>query len=168
MAEWKQIMNHVVIIIRTAVPEDHARIITVMPYWWGGRDLRTSVPRLFLNHFRDTSFIAEHEGELVGFLIGFMSQSERSEAYIHFAGVHPEFRKRGIGRRLFERFFALSRENNRTIVRSCTSPVNRDSIEFHRKMEFTVEPGDTSINDIPATLDYNRPDDPKVLFTKHL
>ena len=54
------------------------------------------------------------------------------------------------------------------VVRSCTSPVNRDAFGFHRKMGFTIEPGDTVIDGIPVTLDYNRTGDPKVLFTKHL
>lgn len=161
-------MDHDGIVIRHATLEDHARIIAVMPDWWDGRDLRASVPKLFFNHFRNTSFTAEQDGKLIGFLIGFMSQSESHEAYIHFAGVHPKFRIRGLGRSLFEHFFALSRKNGRTVVRSCTSPVNKDSIKFHKKMGFTIEPGDTVINDIPVTLDYNRPGDHKVLFTKLL
>jgi hypothetical protein len=48
--------------IRKALSSDHPRIMEVMPGWWGGRDLRPMLPRLFLVHFNDTSLIAEDRG----------------------------------------------------------------------------------------------------------
>ncbi|WP_254068526.1 GNAT family N-acetyltransferase [Brevibacillus sp. 7WMA2] len=51
------------------------------------------LPKLFFEHFTYTasfSFIAEKNGELLGFLIGFLSQTHRDEAYIHFVGIHIE------------------------------------------------------------------------------
>ena len=64
-----------------------------MPSWWSGRDLTALLPELFLEHFYDTSFVSEQGTELVGFLVGFLSQAHHNEAYIHFVGVHPDFRK---------------------------------------------------------------------------
>lgn len=154
--------------IRNAEPSDHGRIISIMPNWWGGRDLRAMLPKLFLIHFCGTSFIVEKELELIGFLVGFLSQSVNNEAYIHFVGVHPDFRKKGLGEALYERFFELCQQQGRTIVRASTSPVNKGSITFHQRMGFLIEPGDGVIDGIPVTLDYNRPDDHKVLFTKYL
>ena len=52
------------------------------------------LPKLFFVHFRDTSFVAERDGELAGFLVGFLSQSEPEEAYVHFVGVSPAERGR--------------------------------------------------------------------------
>ena len=43
--------------------------------WWGGRDLTAMLPKLFLNHFNDTSFVAENNDRMIGFLIGFLSPS---------------------------------------------------------------------------------------------
>jgi len=154
--------------IRTAAPSDHAAIMAVMPDWWGGRDIRASLPRVFPLHFWNTSFILENDREMIGFLIGFLSPANDKEAYIHFADVHPNYRNQGLGQMLFNRFFELCRENGRMIVRSCTSPVNEGSIAFHTSMGFTIEPGDGIVDGTPVTLDYNRPGDPKVLFTKHL
>ncbi len=155
--------------IRTAAPSDHAAIMSVMPDWWGGRDIRASLPRVFLMHFWNTSFILENDrGEMIGFLICFISPANDNEAYIHFCGIHPDYRKQGLGRMLFNRFFKLCHENGRTIVRSCTSPVNKGSIAFHTRMGFAIEQGDGVIDGTPVTLDYNRPGDPKVLFVKHL
>ncbi len=152
--------------IRKAEPADHDKIIAALQNWWGGRDLTAMLPKLFLNHFNDTSFVIEKEGEMIGFLIGFISPALKNEAYVHFMGVHPDFRKKGIGTTLYERFFEICRNHGRNIVRACTSPVNRGSVEFHERIGFQLEPGDDEIDGLPVTSNYNRPGDHKVKFTK--
>ena len=154
------------ILIRKAVPADHDKIIAALQNWWGGRDLTAMLPRLFLNHFNDTSFVIEKEGEMIGFLIGFISPSLKNEAYVHFMGVHPDFRKKGIGTLLYESFFEICRRHGRNIIRACTSPVNRGSVEFHQRIGFQIEAGDDEIDDLPVTSDYNRHGDHKVRFAK--
>ena len=39
--------------IRTATPSDYERIVAVVDDWWGGRNMRPLLPRLFLDHFAD-------------------------------------------------------------------------------------------------------------------
>ena len=152
--------------IRKGKPLDHEKIVSVMPKWWAGRDLSSSVLKIFFIHFNNTALIAEIGGRLVGFLVGFMLQSDQRTGYIHFVGVHPQFRKSGIGRLLYEHFYAACKENGRSVVKSCTSPVNKLSIDFHQKMGFEIEPGDEIVDDVPVTLDYLGKGDPKVLFKK--
>jgi GNAT superfamily N-acetyltransferase len=156
------------ITIRKTKPSDHASVIAALQGWWGGRDLTAMLPKLFLNHFNDTSFVAENNDQMSGFLIGFLSPSLKlkNEAYVHFMGVHPDFRKKGIGTTLYERFFEICRTHGRNIIRACTSPVNRGSVEFHERIGFQLEAGDDEIDGLPVTRDYNRPGDHKVLFTK--
>ena len=156
------------ILIRKAEPADHDKIIAALQNWWGGRDLSAMLPRLFLNHFNDTSLVFEKEGEMIGFLIGFISPSLKKEAYVHFMGVHPDFRQKGIGTLLYERFIEICRRHGRSIIRACTSPVNRGSVEFHKRIGFKLEPGDDEIEGLPVTSDYNRPGDHKVRFTKKI
>ena len=154
--------------IRKADPSDHDTIICALQDWWGGRDLTAMLPKLFLNHFNETSFVAENDGRMIGFLIGFLSPSLKlkDEAYVHFMGVHPDFRKKGIGKKLYDRFFEICRAHGRTIVRACTSPVNKSSVKFHERIGFQLEAGDDEIEGLPVTRDYNRPGDHKVRFTK--
>ena len=154
--------------IRNGTPFDHAKVVSVMPEWWGGRDLSASVLKVFFIHFNTTTYIAEIGDALVGFLVGFLSQSEEKVGYIHFIGVHPQFRKVGVGRLLYERFYAVCQANGRSMVKSCTSPVNRLSINFHQKMGFEIESGDGIIDNVPVTLNYFGKDDPKVLFKKKI
>ena len=82
------------------------------------------LPKLFFVHFRDTSFVAERDGELAGFLVGFLSQSEPDAAYVHFVGVSPAERGTGLGRELYERFFDQARAEGRTRVSCVTSTAN--------------------------------------------
>lgn len=99
------------------------------------------LPRLFFEHFADTSFAAERDRVLVGFLAGFVSQSRPGEAYIHFVGVHPDERGHGLGRQLYETFFDAVAARGCSVVRAVTAPVNARSVAFHRRMGFACEPG---------------------------
>jgi ribosomal protein S18 acetylase RimI-like enzyme len=124
-------------VIRHADPADHDRVVAVVDAWWGGRPMAAMLPKLFFIHFRDTSFVADDDGELAGFLCGFRSQTFDDEAYIHFVGVDPSRRGSGLGRMLYERFFDAIAP--RTVVHAVTSPVNERSVAFHRALGFEVD-----------------------------
>ncbi len=149
---------------RNSKPSDHPRIMNVLKDWWGGRDLTWMLQKLFLIHFNNTSFVIEKRDELIAFLIGFLSTAKPKEGYIHFAGVHPDYRGIGIGEHLYNRFFKICKENSRDTVKACTSPANKGSIEFHKKIGFEISKGNSEIGGTQVTLDYNKPNDPKVLF----
>jgi ribosomal protein S18 acetylase RimI-like enzyme len=144
--------------IRHAHPSDYGRVIQHVNAWWGGREMAPMLPKLFFLHFEGTSFVAEDEdGRLVAFLIGFLSQTEPQEAYIHFVGVAPEQRGSGVGRELYERFFAVVSGLGCTVVRCVTSPANVDSIAFHEALGFEVD---------RVASDYDGPGEDRVLFVK--
>ncbi|HEX8005678.1 MAG TPA: GNAT family N-acetyltransferase, partial [Trebonia sp.] len=109
--------------------------------------------------FHDTSLVAERDGELAGFLIGFMSPSKLDSAYIHFVGVNPRSRGNGLARRLYETFFDRAKTEGRRVVRAVTASHNSASIAFHTAMGFTVT------DPIPG---YDGPSDVKVLFQREL
>jgi len=154
--------------IRPIRLSDYRPVISVIDDWWGGRHMADMLPRLFFEHFTDTCFAAERDGELAGFLIGFSSQSRPDEAYIHFVGVRPDERGQGLGRQLYESFFAAARARGCHLVRSVTSPVNRDSVTFHRRMGFDISCGDTEIGGIPVASGYDGAGQDRVRFIKHL
>jgi predicted GNAT superfamily acetyltransferase len=154
--------------IRPLRPSDYLPVISVIDDWWDGRHMADMLPHLFFEHFTDTSFAAERDGELAGFLVGFRSQSHPGQAYIHFVGVHPGERGSGLGRQLYERFFAAVRARDCRLVRAVTSPVNSGSVRFHQQMGFEVEPGDAEVNGIAVTAGYDGEGQDRVRFVKHL
>ncbi|MGG2106849.1 GNAT family N-acetyltransferase [Lysinibacillus pakistanensis] len=154
--------------IRSVKGSDYYVISPLINEWWGGRNMSDKLPKLFFDHFTQTSFIAEKDGKFVGFLIGFLSQTHSNEAYIHFVGVHPEYRKHHIGKHLYNKFFNVVKQNNRSIVRCVTSPVNKVSIAYHTKMGFEIEDGDRIIEGLSLNTDYDGPNQDRVLFVKKL
>ena len=126
------------------------------------------LPRLFFVHFRQTSFIAEEKSQIVGFLIGFFSQTISDEGYIHFVGVHPDHRRQGVARVLYGRFFETMLENHRNIVRCVTAPINKNSIAFHSWMGFQIEPQESQVEGIAFHPNYDGVNEDRVLFVKHL
>lgn len=146
--------------IRHAQPSDYGRVIGRLNAWWGGRNMAPMLPKLFFVHFEGTSFVVDDEaGQLAGFLIGFDSQSSTDEAYIHFVGVAPEQRGNGIGRALYERFFEEARSHGRSVVRCVTSPLNEESVAFHRALGFEVD---------RIVEDYDGPGEARVLLVRRL
>ncbi|WP_442786411.1 GNAT family N-acetyltransferase [Leptothoe sp. PORK10 BA2] len=154
--------------IRKTCPSDYSPIISVLDAWWGGRRMSDMLPRLFFTHFRETSFVAELNGKIIGFLIGFLSQSHSEEAYIHFVGIHPDFRKQGVGSVLYRQFFQTAQEFGRVRVKCVTSPVNKSSIAYHLHIGFEAESSETQEDGVPYHLDYDGVGEHRVLFVKHL
>lgn len=91
--------------------------------------------------------------------VGFHSQTDPDEAYVHFMAVAPERRGEGLGRRLYERFFDDARAAGCTVVRCVTSPANDGSVAFHRALGFEEE---------RVVEDYDGPGVDRVLFVKRL
>jgi L-amino acid N-acyltransferase YncA len=154
--------------IRHISPTDYRSIIDVLDEWWGGRQMSAMLPKLFFTHFCDTSFVVELDRQMVGFLVGFLSQSNPTEAYIHFVGVHPDFRQRAIGSLLYQEFFRTVQAFDRLQVKCVTSPLNKSSIAYHLRMGFEAEPSEMQEDGVPYHLDYDGPGEDRVLFVKHL
>lgn len=154
--------------IRHVEPGDYAPVIAVVDEWWGGRPMAGGLPKLFFVHFRETSFVAIEERRIRGFVTGFRSQTYPEQAYIHYVGVDPEARGAGLGRGLYERFFAAARALGCSEVHCVTSPVNTASIAFHRRLGFELLPGDTLVDGVPVATDYDGRGGARVRFRLRL
>jgi ribosomal protein S18 acetylase RimI-like enzyme len=123
--------------LRTARPEDHAAIVGVVDDWWG-RPMSALLPRLFLDHFWPTSRVAEDDAGLAGFVVAFRSPAQPHVTYVHFAGVRPDLRGSGLGRRLYADVATRARADGCTELHAVTSPGNTASIRFHQRIGFVV------------------------------
>ena len=155
--------------LRRPTSADHAFVVGQVDEWWGGRRVRALLPRLWFEHFTGTSWIAEApDGRIVGFLIGFVSPDHEGTAYVHMIGTDPNRRRDGLGRRLYERFFADMHEHGIREVRAVTWPGNRISVAFHRALGFAVDDGpDTSpVYGTPAHVDHDGEGEDRVVFIR--
>jgi len=155
--------------IRNVTLDDYPRIVAVADDWWEGRPISRILHPIFVVHFGDTGFVAEREGDLVAFLLGFMSQRMPSTAHIHIVGVRPDARRSGVARALYERFFKAAGRKGCNMVTAITSPVNAGSIAFHRRMGFDlVSEGVDVIDGVPVHRDYAGPGQDRVLFERRI
>ena len=142
--------------LRHVRPSDCDRVLAVIDEWWGGPATSSHLPHVFFSHLAPTSFVLEaNDGELIGFLLGFLSQARPDEACVHMIGVHPAFRRLGFGRRLCERFFLTAQMHGRRWVRS-VSTSSGPSIAFHRALGFVPLHGDAVIDGLPVRRDSRR------------
>jgi hypothetical protein len=153
---------------RPLISSDYDRISPVIDQWWGGRPVAHLLPRLFFRHFSNTSFAIDGEDGIQGFLVGFRSQSDPLLAYIHFVGVGPRCRGRGLGRLLYLQFFDAVKAMGCTQVECITSPVNSGSVHFHRAMGFELVDGGLEQNGFPVVVDEAGPGQHRVKFRRHL
>jgi predicted GNAT superfamily acetyltransferase len=160
-----------VITYRRPAEVDYIPIIRVIDDWWGGRNLDVQVPHLWLSHFTGTSWLAETEtGALAGFLIGFMSPDHADTAYCHMIASSPNVRHEGVGRELYERFFADARAAGRSVVTAVTWPGNRVSLGFHRAMGFEIVagPGTQNLYGAPAYAGYDFDREDRVVLVRRV
>lgn len=133
---------------------DYARIVEVVDAWWGGRAMADMLPRLFVDHFADTSYVVDDaDGRLAGFVIAFLSPADPATVYVHFIGVDPALRGSGLGRELYERIADEAKAAGRSRLVAVTSPINTTSLAFHRAIGFVVG---------PVVADYDGPGEDRV------
>jgi L-amino acid N-acyltransferase YncA len=156
------------LVIHPADPVDYDRVIASVDAWWSGRQMAAMLPRLFFTHFRPWTSIAEHGSDLVGFLAAFQSQTDPGQVYCHFIGVDPNHRREGIGEQLYLRLFADAAGHGCREVLAVTSPLNRGSVGFHRRLGFSVLPGPAETDGIPFVPAYDGTGEDRVRFSKPL
>jgi GNAT superfamily N-acetyltransferase len=154
---------------------DHLPVLAAVGEWWGtpqAPELGLLLPRLFFQHFTVLSEVVEVVDEggnprLAAFLIAFQSATQPDRVYIHFVGVDPQWRGRGIAAGLYERLFSAARALGCTRVDAITSPANRGSQAFHAALGFTAH-GDAQIEGVTAYADYDGPGHARVALTRTL
>jgi ribosomal protein S18 acetylase RimI-like enzyme len=150
------------IAFRRPTESDYLGIVRVVDDWWG-RSLSSLLPRLWLQHFTGTSWLAEQaDGRIAGFLIGFLSPDHPDTAYCHMIATSPSLRRHGVAAALYEHFIADARAGGRTTLQAVTWPGNHASLAFHRSLGFEIieGPGSQNLYGTPAQpgFDFDRDD----------
>lgn len=143
--------------IRGITKADYDHVVSVLDRWWGGPSREQAHP-IFFYELGEHALIADEQGEVIGFLLGFVSSGAPRTAYVHLVGIHPDHRRRGVGKRLYEVFSERARSAGAQRLKAITNVGNDGSIAFHRALGFSVA----------EDAHYAGPNRPRVVFTRDL
>jgi RimJ/RimL family protein N-acetyltransferase len=116
---------------------DFPHISKSLDRWWGGRNMTPMLSKLWFKDFLQTSFVIRRENfQPIAFLVGYISQADKSKAYVHFIGVDPEFRTEGLGTTLYKAFASKVLDLGANRIEAVTSPANKTSLGFHESLGF--------------------------------
>jgi L-amino acid N-acyltransferase YncA len=144
--------------IRSMNKADFDNLLGVIDAWWGRSNIHPLLHPVYLYQFGNMATVAEEDGSIVGFLVGFISQTQPDQAYIHLVGTAPAARKRGVARALYDRFFAEALEHGCRQVKAITSPTNQGSIDFHHRLGLSMS----------VVENYSGPGQDRVVFVRDL
>lgn len=139
---------------RPLTKADYDHIVVVIDRWWGGPTSALAHP-IFFYELGQLARVVEADGLLVGFLFGFICGNV---GYVHLIGIHPDFRRRGVARMLYEAFERDCVREGSTQLKAITTIGNEGSVRFHQALGWSVA----------EVEDYAGPGRMRVVFTKEL
>ena len=164
--------------MRRPTEADYRGIAAVVDDWWDGNGIQGLLPRLWFRHFAGTSWIAEiadprHQDgapRVAGFLIGYLSPADPAIGVIQAVGVHPRWRRIGVGKALVEAFAADASTAGATVLETLIWPGNRRSLPFLAALGFGPDPDPDArpIYGIPAIEGYDFGTEDRARFTRAL
>lgn len=126
--------------ISQLVEEDFPHISQNLDSWWGGRNMAPMLPKLWFKDFEPTSFVIRGDDFLpIAFLVGYISQTDKTKAHVHFIGVDPKHRGQGLGASLYEAFAKRAAALGANRIEAVTSPINSLSLRFHEALGFMAQ-----------------------------
>jgi ribosomal protein S18 acetylase RimI-like enzyme len=124
------------IVLRSVSVADLRTILGELEEFWDERDTGFLHQALYVHEFGETSVLVERDGEILGYLLGFVSPD--GAGYIHAVAVRRSARGRGFARRMYERFCELVGARGADRLKAITSPENDGSRSFHEALGFSV------------------------------
>ena len=145
---------------------DFDQILTDFVDFWGDERTKRLHHPVYLYEFGNSAYVIREDGRVIAYLFGLLSQTA-PVAYVKFIGVRHSHKRKGIGRRLYEHFTEFARAHGCQELKAVTSPTNKVSIAFHRRlgMELIGEPDE---EEIPVVRDYGGPGIHRVVFRKKI
>jgi len=125
-----------------------------------------------LRYFGNSCFIAEFNSEIVGFILGFNSQVDKSKFFIWQIGVFSKYRGKEVGSKLLDKIEKTAIDFGCKIIELTVDPENNPSIRFFEKNGYeNVSNKERETIDIMGNTtvkDYYKPGRHFILFQKEL
>jgi L-2,4-diaminobutyric acid acetyltransferase len=84
------------------------------------------------SHFRDTAIVAEHDGQLHGFVTGYRVPGRENVLFIWQVGVSPDGRGRGLGQQMLHKL--VERVSDVTTLETTVTPDNEASAAMFERL----------------------------------
>lgn len=158
------------VIIRVAKEKDFINISKLAEKCAPMATERDSIYHIFTKFFQNTVFVAEKDNKLLGFLLGFISQVNSEEAYIHLLCVDPDYRNKGLAKSFIKIFFKVIADMDCKKVFLITKPINQHAINFYKKLGFKKVDNvkNINLNGVWAVKDYNGLGKHMIVFEKNI
>ena len=129
---------------------------------------RKAIYHIFTKFFKNTSLVLEDNKNIKGFLIGFISQENNENAYIHLLCIEKELKRQNMASNLVKEFISIVYSLNCKKVFLVCKPSNKTAINFYNKMGFLSLHSDETvvIDDINVFKDYDGPAEDKIVFCR--
>ena len=142
---------------RKITKADFDQIVEVIDRWWGG-PISTFAHPIFFYELGDMALVVEDGGAMIGFLLGFIAHEPARTGYVHLVGIHPDHRRKGVGRLLYAKFTEGAVAAGCTELKAITTTGNEGSIRFHLAQGWQAQEID----------DYAGPGRKRIVFSKEL
>jgi len=143
---------------RKITKADFDTIVEVIDRWWGG-PISTFAHPIFFYELGEHAQVVEADDQIIGFLLGFIaSESSLLIGYVHLVGIHPDYRRRGVGRLLYETFTEACQSAGCQRMKAITTLGNEGSIRFHLAQGWAAK----------EIEDYAGPGRKRIVFTRAL
>jgi ribosomal protein S18 acetylase RimI-like enzyme len=123
---------------RALTKADFDHVVEVIDRWWGG-PIGTFAHPIFFYELGEHALVAEEDGIVIGFLLGFVALTPVRTGYVHLVGIHPEYRRRGVGRALYRTFSERCKREGCERMKAITTHANEGSIRFHQALGWKTE-----------------------------
>ena len=151
--------------IARCTKSDYDQVLAhIHEFWNNDRTLPLHHP-MFLHEFGDSAYVIRDGALVAAYLFGFFSQTG-PVAYVHLVGVRAPYRRRGLGRSLYDHFAADALARGCTELKAITTPGNRESIAFHESVG--MESIGVEEKGFRVAKDYAGPGQDRVVFRKSL
>ncbi|HEX7467023.1 MAG TPA: GNAT family N-acetyltransferase [Methanobacterium sp.] len=156
--------------IRNVIEEDFLKIYEVGEYCSPMTNERKSIYHMFTKFFKQTSLVFEDNGEIKGFLLGFISQEDPEDSYIHLLCIKNDLRGQNLGSNLVDEFIKIVSSHGCRKVFLICKPSNKSAIRFYNKIGFlSLQSDETSkLDDVNVFKDYDGLNDDKIVFFKSI
>jgi GNAT superfamily N-acetyltransferase len=141
-------------VTRPLTKADYDEIVQVIDRWWGGPTSALAHP-IFFYELGRMARVVEIDGRLVGFLFGFICL-DATVGYVHLVGIHPDYRRGGVGKLLYASFEEDCRREGVSELKAVTTLGNEASIRFHQALGWTIA----------EVEDYAGPGRMRIVFTR--